>query len=144
MALTDSIAIGAPPWNEAGPDLAFLRLPAPIVAAIERVATIANGDLHCRNLIAGEPLKTRKFCALAGVVDEMTKPAIMRGERLRLSGPLLANGVEQCLVEACCPVSDEVKFIADRLLPVGNAEKSRLDDGKIILVQEEFPQAAAA
>ena len=77
MAMTDSIAIGAPPWNEAGPDLAFLRLPAPIVAAIERVATIVNGDLHRRNLIAGEPLKTRKFCAIAGVVDEMMKPAII-------------------------------------------------------------------
>ena len=77
MAMTDSIAIGSPPWGEPGPDLAFLRLPAPIVADIERVSTIANGDLHRQNLIAGEPASTRKLCAIAGVIDEMTKPAII-------------------------------------------------------------------
>jgi hypothetical protein len=77
MATTDSIAIGSSPWSEIGPDLAFLRLPASIVGDINRVATIANGDLHRQNIVAGEPAATRKTSALAGVVDEMTKPAIV-------------------------------------------------------------------
>jgi hypothetical protein len=77
MATTDSIMIGAPPWGEGGPDLAFLRLPASIIGDIERVATIANGDLHRQNIIAAEPASTRKFCAVAGVVDELTKPPII-------------------------------------------------------------------
>jgi hypothetical protein len=77
MAVTDSIAIGAPPWSEGGPDLAFLRLPVAVVDDIGRVATIANGDLHRQNILAGEPAPTRKFCAVAGVVDELTKPPIV-------------------------------------------------------------------
>jgi hypothetical protein len=77
MATTDSIAIGSAPWGESGPDLAFLRLPATIVGDIERLATIANGDFHRRNIAAGEPTSTRKFCAVSGVVDEMTKLPIV-------------------------------------------------------------------
>ena len=77
MSVTDSIAIGASPWNESGPDLAFLRLPAAAGGDIGRVATIANGDLHRQNITAGDPTRTRKFCALAGVVDEMTKPPLI-------------------------------------------------------------------
>jgi hypothetical protein len=77
MATTDSIVIGAPPWGEGGPDLAFLRLPASIIGEIERVATIANGDLHRQNIVAADPVSTRKFCAVAGVVDELTKPPII-------------------------------------------------------------------
>jgi hypothetical protein len=77
MAATESVAIGTQPWGERGPDLAFLRLPAPIIGDIERVATIANGDLHRQNIVAEEPAPTRKFCAVAGVVDELTKPPII-------------------------------------------------------------------
>lgn len=77
MATTDSVAIGSAPWAESGPDLAFLRLPAAIVGDIERLATIANGDFHRRNIIAGEPALARKFCAVSGVIDEMTKPAVV-------------------------------------------------------------------
>jgi len=77
MATTDSIAIGSAPWGESGPDLAFLRLPATIVGNIERLATIANGDFHRRNTAAGEPTLTRKFCAVSGVIDEMTQPPIV-------------------------------------------------------------------
>lgn len=77
MATTDSIAIGSAPWGESGPDLAFLRLPAAIVGDIERLATIANGNIHRRNIAAGEPALTRTFCAVSGVIDEMTKPPIV-------------------------------------------------------------------
>ena len=77
MAVTDSIAIGEPPWSERGPDLAFLRLPASIIGDIERGATIANGALHRQNIVAEEPTPTRKFCAVAGVVDELTKSPII-------------------------------------------------------------------
>ena len=42
--------------------------------------------------------------------------------------PLLANGVEQCFVNADLPVSDEVEFIADVLFPIGDADKPRLDN----------------
>ena len=77
MAMTDSIAIGSAPWGQSGPDLAFLRLPAAIAGDIERVATIANGEFHRQNVIAGDPVRTQKLCAVAGVVDEVTKPAII-------------------------------------------------------------------
>ncbi len=77
MTATDSVAIGSRPWPESGPDLAFLRLPAALVGDIERVATIVSGDLHRQNVVAGDPARTRKLCALAGVVDEMTKPPII-------------------------------------------------------------------
>jgi hypothetical protein len=78
MAMTNSIAIGSAPWGESGPDLAFLRLPAANVGDIERVATIANGDFHRQNIVAGEPAPTRKVCAVSGVIDEMTKPPVIR------------------------------------------------------------------
>jgi hypothetical protein len=76
MARTDYIMIGSPPWGEPGPDLAFLRLFTPIIGDIERMATIANGDHHRENIVAGEPEPTGKLCtcAVAGVVAEMTKP----------------------------------------------------------------------
>src|SRR5258708_27877550 len=77
MATTVSLAIGTRPWGESGPDLAFLRLPASIVGDIESIATIVNGDFHRQNIVAGDPEGTMKLCAIAGVVDEMTKPAIV-------------------------------------------------------------------
>ena len=77
MATTDSLAIGTAPWGESGPDLAFLRLPASIVGDIESIATIVNGDFHRQNIVEGDPEGTMKLCAMAGVVDEMTKPAIV-------------------------------------------------------------------
>ncbi len=73
MATTDSIAIGSPPWGESGPDLAFLRLPAAILGDIERVATIANGDLHRQNIGAGDPARTRKLCAIAPLPELLTR-----------------------------------------------------------------------
>lgn len=76
-AATDSISIGSAPWDASGPDLAFLRLPAAIIGDIERVATITNGDRHRQNIVAGEPTPMRHLCAIAGIVDEMTKPPIV-------------------------------------------------------------------
>jgi hypothetical protein len=77
MATTDSIAIGTAPWGESGPDLAFLRLPAAIVGDIERVATIANGASHRQNIVGASLRRVRKFFAVSGVIDEMTKPPIV-------------------------------------------------------------------
>jgi hypothetical protein len=77
MATTDRLAIGTRPWGESGPDLAFLRLPASIVGDIESIATIVNGDFHRQNIVAGDPEGTMMLCAMAGVVDEMTKPTIV-------------------------------------------------------------------
>ena len=77
METTDHVVIGAPPWSESGPDLAFLRLPALTVGDIESIASIANGDLHRQNIVAGDPEGTMKLCAMAGIVDEMTKPPII-------------------------------------------------------------------
>jgi hypothetical protein len=77
MATTDRVAVGARPWGASGPDLAFLRLPAPVVGDIESIATIVNGDFHRQNIVAGDPEGTMKLCAMAGVIDERTKPAII-------------------------------------------------------------------
>jgi hypothetical protein len=77
MGTTDSVAIGAPPWSEAGPDLAFLRLPVSILGDIERIATIVNGDRQRQIIACGDPDDTMKLCAMAGVIDEMTKPPII-------------------------------------------------------------------
>jgi hypothetical protein len=77
MATTDSVAIGATPWSESGPDLAFLRLPPPILGDIEKLATIVNGDRQRQIIVAGDPENTMKLCAMAGVIDEMTKPPII-------------------------------------------------------------------
>jgi hypothetical protein len=52
-------------------------LPASIVGDIESIATIVNGDLHRQNIVAGEPDGAMKLCAMAGVIDEMTKPPIV-------------------------------------------------------------------
>jgi hypothetical protein len=70
MATTDSVAIGAAPWSESGPDLAFLRLPPPILGDIEKLATIVNGDRQRQIIVAGDPENTMKLCAMAGVIDE--------------------------------------------------------------------------
>jgi hypothetical protein len=37
MAATDSVSIGAAPWNDRGPDLAFLKLPSPTISDLDRV-----------------------------------------------------------------------------------------------------------
>jgi hypothetical protein len=70
----DSVAIGAQPWGELGPDLGFLRLPETIIGDIESIATIVNGDLHQQNIVAGDPEGTMKLCAMAGVIGEESKP----------------------------------------------------------------------
>ena len=85
ISMTDSIAIGSAPWGESGPDLAFLRLPAAVLGDIERVATIANGDLHRQNIAAGDPARSRKVCAIAGVVDDRRKPRPSRKFPMGLS-----------------------------------------------------------
>jgi hypothetical protein len=91
----DSISIGEPPWSEGGPDLAFLRLPEQIVGNIASVATIVNGELHRKNIVAGEPEGTMKLCAMAGVVAEMTKPAttepVSKGIRVTTTFEALLN-----------------------------------------------------
>jgi hypothetical protein len=77
MGMIDSIAIGAPPWGESGPDLAFLRLPTPGLDNITSVATIVNGDLHRQNFAAGEPEGTRKLHFMQGVIAVETKPSVI-------------------------------------------------------------------
>ena len=76
MSTTDNVVIGAPPWSEGGPDLAFLRLPGPTIGEIGSNANFADGEIHRQNILAGEPEGTRKLCAIGGVVAELTKPAI--------------------------------------------------------------------
>jgi hypothetical protein len=73
MTTTDSIAIGGPPWGKSGPDLAFLRLPTTTIGDLERVATIANGGLHRKNIVARKPSSALELRALTGVVDELTE-----------------------------------------------------------------------
>src|SRR5262249_7236257 len=41
--LTRPVAIGTRPWNEQGPDLAFLRLPDADMTNLERLASVVNG-----------------------------------------------------------------------------------------------------
>ena len=77
MAKTDSIAIGARPWGESGPDLAFIRLPAPDLGDISSVATIVNGDLHRQNFAAGDPEGTGKLHFMHGVIAEETTPPVI-------------------------------------------------------------------
>ena len=76
MTKTDSIAIGAPPWDESGPDLAFLRL-FTHVGDIESVATIVSGDLHRQNFVAGDPEGTIKLHFMGGVIAVETKPPVL-------------------------------------------------------------------
>jgi hypothetical protein len=59
------------------PTVAFLRLPPPILGDIEKLATIVNGDRQRQIIVAGDPENTMKLCAMAGVIDEMTKPPII-------------------------------------------------------------------
>ena len=87
MATTDHVAIGTPPWSESGPDLAFLRLPASIVGDIGRIASVASGDLHRENIVAGDLEGTMKLCVMAGIVDEMTRPTIIS----QISGGIAAT-----------------------------------------------------
>ena len=77
MGTTEGISIGSAPWSAKGPDLAFLRLPPVTVSEIERIATVVNGDRQRANIVAGDPERIRTFCAVAGVVDELTRPAIV-------------------------------------------------------------------
>ena len=77
METTDHIIIGSSPWVECGPDLGFLRLPLPIIGAIERFATIVSGDLHRENIVLSEPERTLQLFALSGFVDELTKSPII-------------------------------------------------------------------
>ena len=77
MATTDSVAIGATPWSESGPDWPFFDFLAPILGDIEKLATIVNGDRQRQIIVAGDPENTMKLCAMAGVIDEMTRPPII-------------------------------------------------------------------
>jgi hypothetical protein len=71
--------IGSEPWNERGPDIAFLRLPAAVMTNLERIASVVNGDLHRQNIITGLPKPTRPFNVICGVVDERTRPTLVKG-----------------------------------------------------------------
>jgi hypothetical protein len=78
MRKKDSVAIGARPWGEFGPNLGFVRLHETIVGDIESVATIVNGDLHHQNIVAGDPEGIMKLCAMAGVIGKRTKPPTIK------------------------------------------------------------------
>jgi hypothetical protein len=54
-------------------------------------------------------------------------------------GPLLVNGIEQCLVDADLPVSDNVEFIPHRLFPIRHAYKPHLHNREIVLAKKELP-----
>jgi hypothetical protein len=114
MAATDSISIGSAPWDAPGPDLAFLRLPEAIIGDIERVATIANGDRHRQNIVAGEPTPTRQVCAVAGVVDEMTKSPIVT----RIAKGIVATTPFEALINVGHLFVDDESVDRFRLQPV--------------------------
>jgi hypothetical protein len=76
---THHVAIGRPPWNEQGPDLAFLRLPTGNMADLERLASVVDGMRHRANALAGEPATRDVVNLVCGVIDERTRPVEIRG-----------------------------------------------------------------
>ena len=76
--LTGHVAIGQPPWNEQGPDLAFLRLPDAILMDLERLASIIDGMRHRGNALGGEPDTQDVVNLVCGVIEERTGSAETR------------------------------------------------------------------
>jgi len=68
----DSVILGERPDNEYGPDLAFIRLPAVVMASIESLGTGVNGDQHRQWFLSGEPAETVDINHVCGVIHQFT------------------------------------------------------------------------
>jgi hypothetical protein len=77
---TQHILIGSEPWSECGPDLAFLRLPDAVMPDVERLASVLDGMRHRASALQGEPDPEHRVELVCGVVDERTKPPVIKGE----------------------------------------------------------------
>jgi hypothetical protein len=74
MEATEQIAIGSEPWSSCGPDIAFLRLPAPTMANLESMASVVNGDISRREALLGS-----KFNVVCGVIANETGQSVIDG-----------------------------------------------------------------
>jgi hypothetical protein len=80
---TDYISFGAISSAEAGPDLAFFRLPVDVIDALKPIVSFANMELSRTNALAGEP-SPKSVDAVVGVVEEWTKQAINETSHLKV------------------------------------------------------------
>ncbi|HMF25950.1 MAG TPA: hypothetical protein VKG24_28025 [Pseudolabrys sp.] len=77
--MTRPVAIGTRPWNQQGPDLAFLRLPDADMTNLERLASVVDGMRQRANAFVGEPDTRHVANLVCGVINERTGPVQMRG-----------------------------------------------------------------
>lgn len=78
VSLIDHILMGSPDWSERGPDLGFLRLPEANLLALERLASVVDGEGQRKAIVDGIPDVPGK-ALICGVVDERTSPPRIEG-----------------------------------------------------------------
>lgn len=66
-------------WTRSGPDIAFLRVPAPDLSALKAKCTVINGLKQRQLFLQNEPDADGRIDAVSGVLAEKTMPADVSG-----------------------------------------------------------------
>lgn len=70
--LMDHVYFRGGPWNDIGPDLAFIRLPENVMSSIEGMASSVDGDQQIAQILAAPPEQSVIANVVFGVVAEHT------------------------------------------------------------------------
>jgi hypothetical protein len=98
--LTDFLSLSDQPWSECGKDIGFVKLPDPTMAAIERVASVLDGETQLNRALESVADDVREIAVLAGILDERTAPPVLVGEVITTAfNATLTPGILHQMVE---------------------------------------------
>jgi hypothetical protein len=70
--LMDHVYFRGGPWDQNGPDLAFIRLPEIVMSSIEGMASVVDGEQQVAQILGELPEQSDVACLVFGVVQEHT------------------------------------------------------------------------
>ena len=112
LPLIDPLTMAATQWTEAGPDLAFIKVPNSLVSELENYANVLSLDRQLEQRNAVELIGTVSGELVAGVIDEWTgAPVVVERTKAIMHNCLLNTGSTEPLP----PESDydRLKFVPD-------------------------------
>ncbi len=75
----DEVRVGFQPYDELGPDLAFVRLPAPFSGTVEANSSFFDFQKQAEMAFKSAPADTDSFDAIAGVIEIWREGPVVRG-----------------------------------------------------------------
>jgi hypothetical protein len=113
---TVSIVMDNPAWNTLGPDIGFMKLPLQTANALERLATLVDGDRHRELVMTKFPNDVLPVAHLAGAVEEFSRATTINGNTItsRIEGFVCQGEISR---ESDHAGMDRIRFVPQITAP---------------------------